>query len=94
LYAPAWCRDPDGAKILFMGRDGTTWDIFAVDPISGSIQRLTQDEGSNTYPACSPDGRTIAFFSTRQGGGLFVSDTHGQRVRKIANVVGESLRWE
>jgi len=30
--APVWCADPDGLKILFMGRDGATWDIFSVAP--------------------------------------------------------------
>ncbi|MDB4946172.1 MAG: tolB protein precursor [Labilithrix sp.] len=90
--APVWCNDPEGAKILFMGRDGATWDIFSVDPSGGNMKRLTQDQGSNTYPACSPDGRTVAFFSTR--GGLFLANTNGQNQQKIASVTGESLRWE
>jgi TolB protein len=90
--APVWCNDPEGQKILFMGRDGATWDIFSSDPGGGNVRRLTQDQGSNTYPACSPDGRTVAFFSTR--GGLFVANTQGQNQQKIASVTGESLRWE
>jgi TolB protein len=92
--APVWCNDPEGVRILFMGRDGGTWDVFSVDPggSAASMKRLTQDQGSNTYPACSPDGRMIAFFSTR--GGLFVSNTQGQNQHKIASVTGESLRWE
>ncbi len=90
--APVWCNDPEGVRILFMGRDGGTWDIFSVDPGGGNLKRLTQDQGSNTYPACSPDGRTVAFFSTR--GGLFLSNTQGQNQQKIASVTGESLRWE
>lgn len=90
--APVWCNDPEGVKILFMGRDGGTWDIFSVDPSGGNMKRLTQDQGSNTYPACSPDGRMVAFFSTR--GGLFVSNTQGQNQQKVASVTGESLRWE
>jgi TolB protein len=92
--APVWCADPEGTKILFMGRDGATWDIFSVDPSgsAGSMKRLTQDQGSNTYPACSPDGRTAAFFSTR--GGLYTSNIEGMNQNKIANVNGESLRWE
>lgn len=90
--APVWCNDPEGVKILFMGRDGGTWDIFSVDPSGGNMKRLTQDQGSNTYPACSPDGRTVAFFSTR--GGLYLSNTQGQNQQKIASVTGESLRWE
>jgi TolB protein len=92
--APAWCNDPEGTRILFMGRDGATWDIFSVDPggSAGSMKRLTQDQGSNTYPACSPDGRMVAFFSTR--GGLFSSNADGMNQNKIASVTGESLRWE
>ncbi|MBS2019860.1 MAG: PD40 domain-containing protein [Deltaproteobacteria bacterium] len=90
--APVWCNDPEGVKILFMGRDGGTWDIFSVDPSGGNMKRLTQDQGSNTYPACSPDGRMVAFFSTR--GGLYVSNTQGQNQQKVASVTGESLRWE
>jgi len=90
--APVWCNDPEGAKILFMGRDGGTWDIFSIDPGGGNMKRLTQDQGSNTYPACSPDGRSVAFFSTR--GGLYISNTQGQNQQKIASVTGESLRWE
>jgi TolB protein len=92
--APAWCNDPEGTKILFMGRDGATWDIFSVDPSgsAASMKRLTQDQGSNTYPTCSPDGRTVAFFSTR--GGLFLSNSAGMNQQKISGVTGESLRWE
>ena len=92
--APAWCNDPEGTRILFMGRDGATWDIFSVDPggSASSMKRLTQDQGSNTYPACSPDGRMVAFFSTR--GGLFTSNVDGMNQNKIASVTGESLRWE
>jgi TolB protein len=90
--APAFCNDPEGQKILFMGRDGATWDIFSADLGGGNMKRLTQDQGSNTYPACSPDGRMVAFFSTR--GGLFLSNPIGQNQQKIASVTGESLRWE
>jgi TolB protein len=90
--APVWCNDPEGVKILFMGRDGGTWDIFSTDPGGANVKRLTQDQGSNTYPACAPDGRSVAFFSTR--GGLFLSNGQGQNQQKIASVTGESLRWE
>lgn len=90
--APVFCNDPEGLKILFMGRDGGTWDIFSIDVGGGNMKRLTQDQGSNTYPACSPDGRMVAFFSTR--GGLYISSPQGLNQQKIASVTGESLRWE
>jgi len=92
--APVFCNDPEGLKVLFMGRDGGTWDIFSVDPggAATSMKRLTQDQGSNTYPACSPDGRMVAFFSTR--GGLYTANPQGMNQQKVASVTGESLRWE
>lgn len=92
--APAWCNDPDDPRIVFMGRDGATWDIFSVTPSGGDMRRLTQDQGSNTYPACSPDGRIVAFFSTRSGGGLFTTNPQGQNAQKISTATGESLRWD
>jgi TolB protein len=92
--APTWCNDPEGTKLVYMGRAGTTWDVFSVDPggSQASQKRLTQDQGSNTYPACSPDGRSVAFFSSR--GGLYLMNNQGQNQQKIANVSGESLRWQ
>ncbi len=93
--APVWCNDPDGGtKILFMGRDGASWDIFSVAPDGSGMKRLTQDQGSNTYPACSPDGRVVAFFSTRAGGGIYTSNPNGMNQQKISGTQGESLRWE
>lgn len=93
--APVWCNDPDGGvKILFMGRDGASWDIFSVAADGSNMKRLTQDQGSNTYPACSPDGRVVAFFSTRSGGGIYTSNPNGMNQQKIASTTGESLRWE
>lgn len=92
--APVWCPDPDGLKILFMGRDGASWDVFSVAPSGdpATMKRLTQSQESNTYPACAPDGRTIAFFSTR--GGLYTANPAGLNQQKINSVQGESLRWE
>jgi TolB protein len=92
--APTWCNDPEGTKLVFMGRAGATWDIFSADPggSQASMKRLTQDQGSNTYPACSPDGRSVAFFSSR--GGLYLMNNQGQNQQKIAGVSGESLRWQ
>ncbi len=93
--APVWCNDPEGGvKILFMGRDGATWDIFSVAADGSNMKRLTQDQGSNTYPACSPDGRVVAFFSTRNGGGIYTSNPTGMNQQRISTTTGESLRWE
>ena len=59
--------------------------------------RLTQNQGRNGYPACSPDGRLVAFFSTRtsgEGPGLYVMRLDGGRPKRISTLVGDSLRWD
>ncbi|APS00033.1 PD40 domain-containing protein [Pajaroellobacter abortibovis] len=93
--APAWCNYPGGERILFMGRvERGVWDVFSVSPDGKDLKRLTQNQGSNTYPACSPDGRMVAFFSTRSGGGIFLTDLDGTNPQLLSKGMGESLRWE
>lgn len=52
--------------VAFAGMDGFVSDIFTVD-LSGNLNRLTQQQGSNTNPAWSPDGRWLVFLSDRGG---------------------------
>jgi hypothetical protein len=64
-------------------------------PNGRGLTRLTQNQGSNTYPACSPDGRLLAFFSTRKNDeGLYVLSLKRWTTKKVLGQVGEGLRWE
>jgi TolB protein len=56
-----------GNVLAFAGMDGYTSDIFTIDT-SGSMNRLTQDQGKNKDPAWSQDGRYLVFLSDRNGG--------------------------
>jgi TolB protein len=62
--APVFCDTPQGLLLIYTVGVGSGTDIIATDTAGGNIRRLTQHEGSNTYAACSPDGRLVAFFST------------------------------
>jgi TolB protein len=59
-----------------------------------NIARLTQGQGTNTYPACSPDGRLLAFFSTRnKKPGLYAMSLKRFTTIQVTTQMGESLRW-
>jgi TolB protein len=95
--SPAFCSHPDGVKAVFAVGVGKNTDLVVTGETGGGLGRLTQGQGSNGYPACSPDGRLVAFFSTRttgEGPGLYVMRTDGQRPKRISNLLGDSLRWD
>ena len=89
---------PVGDVIAFTGRDERNrFDIFTVEPGSGYISRLTQDQGDNKSPTWSPDGRYVAFSSTRGGssGSIYVMTADGYFQHNITpNGAGfETPRW-
>jgi TolB protein len=96
--APVFCDTPNGLLVVFTVGVGSGADLVSTDTRGGSITRITQNQGANAYPACSPDGRLLAFFSTRKsdkGPGLYIVPIAGVwRARRISTELGESLRWE
>jgi len=95
--APTFCKNPDGIRIIYAVGVGKNTDLVATGETGGGTYRLTQNQGSNGYPACSPDGRLVAFFSTRKGGegpGLYVMRLDGGRPKRVSTLLGDSLRWE
>jgi TolB protein len=77
---------------------GKNTDLVATGETGGQLVRLTQGAGSNGYPACSPDGRMIAFMSTRttgEGPGIYVMRLGGgAKPKRISSLTGDSLRWD
>jgi len=95
--APTYCRAPDGDWIFFTVNVGNTSEILRTSEQGGGLGRLTASQGSNSSPACSPDGRLVAFFSTRTGGegpGLYVMRTDGRHAKRVSTLQGDSLRWD
>jgi TolB protein len=104
--APVFCDTPQGLLVIYTVGVGAGADIIATDTGGGNLRRLTQHEGANTYAACSPDGRLVAFFSTGkqrrgaadgsdEGAGLFIMPIQRPWLaKKISNEVGDSLKWE
>lgn len=95
--APTFCNHPDGVKVIYAVGVGKNTDLVVSGETGGGLARLTQNQGQNGYPACSPDGRLVAFFSTRttgEGPGLYIMRVDGQRPKRISNLLGDSLRWD
>jgi len=94
--APVFCRHPTGIRLVYMVWVGENSDLVAMNETGGGAYRLTAGRGRNSYPACSPDGRLIAFFSTRttgEGPGLYIMRIDGRRPKRVSTLVGDSLRW-
>lgn len=93
--APVFCRHPTGIRAIFTVGFGKSMDIVATGENGGGLSRLTHG-GTSRYPACSPDGRLVAFFSTgglAEGPGLYIMRIDGSRAKRISTLVGDSLRW-
>jgi TolB protein len=95
--SPVFCNHPDGVRLIFSVGVGKDTDLVATGEKGGPLSRLTQGQGRNGYPACSPDGRLVAFFSTRSSGegpGLYLMRVDGGRPKRISPLLGDSLRWD
>jgi TolB protein len=96
--SPTFCNHPDGVRAIYAVGVGKDTDLVATSERGGELVRLTQNQGRNGYPACSPDGRLVAFFSTRtsgEGPGLYIMRIDGGgRAKRVSPMLGDSLRWE
>ncbi len=76
--APLWLRNtaisPDGKTVAFTYKG----DIFTVPAAGGEAKRLTTAESYESVPVWSPDGKSIAFASDRNGGqDIYIMEAKG-----------------
>jgi TolB protein len=89
---PRWNPDPKKPFIAFTGRDERgVFDVFYIDVRSQQVTRVTQNKGSNLDPAWSPDGRLLAYASSR--GGLFVANPETRHEVQITRGGASSPSW-
>ncbi len=75
----------DGQSIAYARRIAGKWHVF-FRKIGGTALDLTKNSDvDNTEPALSPDGRRVAFRSTRDGGGIFLVDLNGDGLTRLSD---------
>jgi dipeptidyl aminopeptidase/acylaminoacyl peptidase len=84
---------PDGSTIAYSitrtnyEKNSRQTEIWLVAASGGEPRRLTSGEGSSSRPRWSPNGKSIAFVSTRSGSPqLYVVEPNGQDPRKLTDV--------
>ena len=84
---------PDGRSVVYVrtttdvksGRRNA--DLWAVPIEGGAARELIAGEKSENTPRWSPDGRRLAFISTRDGDAqVYVADADGSSVRKLTEL--------
>ncbi len=89
---PRWNPRADKPQIAFTGRDERgVFDLFLLDVRSGKVDRLTQGHGSNLDPTWSPDGRLLAYVSSR--GGIFVQNPETHHEVQVWKGSASSPSW-
>ena len=72
-----------GLVVYGSGRSGN-FDIYLLDVATGRSQRLTRDKAFDNSPAWAPDGRHIAFASSRDRSGIYVMTALGDSATRVS----------
>jgi len=77
----AWT--PDG-KLLFTASYSGNWQVYIRDFTSNKVARLTNHDGNDENPLCSPDGKRVLFSSERGGNqDLWIMDIDGKNQKRL-----------
>ncbi len=86
---------PDGNRVAYvitemdLKTNRSRSDIWLIPLHGGEARRLTTDPGSNSRPRWSPDGRRLAFISTRSGTPqIWMLDIRGGEARQATHLAG------
>ena len=82
--SPAAVRQSD---IVFMARNGNSWDIYRIDPGGSGLRNLANSPKDDLYPSWSPDYRHVAFFFRGEPEGIYVMNADGGDKRLVTAAV-------
>jgi TolB protein len=74
-------------EIAYTARSGSIYNIKVINLATERTRQLTFGEGSNETPTWAPNGRHLAFWSTRTGSAqVFTVDLDGKNVRQLTRL--------
>jgi dipeptidyl aminopeptidase/acylaminoacyl peptidase len=86
---------PDGNRVAYvitemdLERNRSRSDIWIIPLQGGEARRLTSEPGSHYHPRWSPDGRRLAFMSTRSGAPqIWLLNIRGGEARQVTHLAG------
>jgi TolB protein len=80
---PTWSPAPFN-EVAYAARTGPGFDIKVIDVATRQVKQLTFGEGSNESPAYAPNGRHLAFMSTRAGKAqIFTITRDGKNLKQV-----------
>jgi Tol biopolymer transport system component len=91
---PSWA--PDGKSFLFVSTRGKRYNIFSIPFEGGTARQMTNAPGSQRFACYSPDGKQIAFYSSRlrpndlYGFNIYVMGSSGEEQANMARQVTNS----
>ncbi len=85
---------PDGTQVAFVvteidvSKNHSNSDIWILPMAGGEAVRLTSSPGTDSQPRWSPDGKTLAFISSRSGSAqIWLLNPQGGDARQLTQVV-------
>ncbi len=87
---PSWSSD--GSTIFFSSQASGSVDIWSVGEDGDNLKQILSNAESNIHTTVSPDGRSIAFVSSRSGYHIWRMNIDGSDARQITNgEIGEFI---
>jgi len=82
---PAWSPSTEFSEIAYASRiEGGVFDIVIHDLLTNQIRQVTYQRGLNESPSWAPNGRHLAFASTRAGDSqIFTVHRDGSNIRQL-----------
>jgi Tol biopolymer transport system component/tRNA A-37 threonylcarbamoyl transferase component Bud32 len=84
---------PDGDWLAFNSTEQDE-ELFIMNADGSGLRQVTNGGFRNRGPRWSPDGKHLAFFSTRTGDWeIWTTDPNGNDMRQLTNLAGYNVAW-